>query len=595
MKEFINAVSNISRLIQKWIDDELEAIRVEKERSITISTYSANPTGTAVQQTNVVTNNQSNSSTIRYANRYGGKGVMAKRKSNRAGAAPSEEANFEALLNRVRGGMAEQDYRLTIMNVMLRTPHRDVAPYIPLFADVHERDPLFFVRLAAWYFENGTVHDVKQLFIAFLALSKFSEDFREAGLALLERLPPYQVERVTRIIKGHGEGDKFTPGLGSVPRSYKTAVESYLRQREADPDSFDNAVLHARKPLKTLYASLRIKPGPYAQRVLFDNDPPETSRLYVLKLLAKTDDPAEQARLIVENKLPYRTAVSTVKTMTPSVLVALINAMTPQEVINNLASLKTRGAMDNDDLRKMIEAKLEKAKTDSRVSALKTREAIKVAGLDDEMSQKVTSVGDAQIKSKRKITRSTALFVDKSSSMTEAIELGKMIASMLAPICEKDLFVYAFDSMAYEIKAKGNELSDWEKAFKGIHANGATSCGVSLDMMIRSNKYVEQIIIVTDQEENTPPLLLPTLRSYEAKNGIMPDVIFVGVGARYQPVLYDRLTREGLMAENYVFTGDYYSLPSLIPMISGGSRLELLSEIMSTPVPERKTRVLQKA
>jgi len=178
--------------------------------------------------------------------------------------------------------------------------------------------------------------------------------------------------------------------------------------------------------------------------------------------------------------------------------------------------------------------------------------------------------------------------------MTEAIELGKMIASMLAPICEKDLFVYAFDSMAYEIKAKGNELSDWEKAFKGINAGGATSCGVSLDMMMRANQYVEQIIIVTDQEENTPPLLLPTLRSYESKNGVIPDVIFVGVGASYAPVLYNRLNSEGLMAENYVFTGDYYSLPSLIPMISGGTRLDLLSEIMSFPVPERTTRVLQK-
>ncbi len=584
MKKIVDAATNVGRRLQKWIENISTDINQNPDA---VGTANISPSGANRQR---ASRNHSGSR----ANRSRGR-VMPRKNTNRAVPATSETVNFNALLDRVRGGMDEQDYRLTIMNVMLRTPHRDVSPYIPLFADVHERDPLFFIRLAAWYFDNGSVHDIKQLFIAFLAMSKFSDEFRDAGLALLEKLPPYQVERVTRIIKGHGTGEDYTAGLGSVPRSFKTAVEQYLRQREADPTAFDNAVLHARKPLKTLYASLRIKPGPYAQRVLFENDPPETSRLYVLKLLAKTDDPAEQARLIVENRLPYRTAVSTIKMVTPSVLVALINAMTPQEVINNLASLKTRGAMDNEDLRKMIEAKLEKAKTDSRVSALKTREAIKVAGLDDAMSQKVTDVGDAQIKSKRKITRSTALFVDKSSSMTEAIELGKMIASMLAPICENGLFVYAFDSMAYEIKAKGNELSDWEKAFKGINAGGATSCGVSLDMMIRQNQYVEQIIIVTDQEENTPPLLLPTLRSFEQKFAVVPDVIFVGVGSSYAPVLYNRLTSEGFMAENYVFTGDYYSLPSLIPMISGGSRLELLSEIMSHPVPERKSRVLQKA
>lgn len=511
------------------------------------------------------------------------------------GTPTSETINFTRLLESVRGGVDEQDYRLHILNALLRTPHRDVAPYMPLFKDVHDRDPLFFVRLAAWYNETGAVHDLKQLFIAYLATSTFCEDFRDVGLAMLEKLPPYQVERVTRMIKGHIEDNTFVPGIASVPRSYKTAVENYLRQREADPKVFDSAVLHARKPLKTLYASLRIKPGPYAQRVLFENDPPEGSRLAVLKQLARTEDPAEQARLIVENKLPYRTAVSTIKTMTPSVLVALINAMTPQEVINNLSSLKKRGAMDNNDLRAMIESKLEAAKTDSRVSALKTREAMKAANLDDAMSKKVESVGDVQIKAKGKITRPTALLIDKSASMNEAIELGKMIASIIAPICEKDLFVYAFDTMAYEINAKGKDLSDWEAAFKGIYADSATSNGAAIDRMIRSNQYVEQIIMVTDQEENTPPLMLRTLREYEQKFNQMPDILFVNVGRAYRPTLFDQLTREGIMAENYVFTGDYYSLPGLIPLISGGTRLELLSDIMNFPLPEKKTTALSKS
>jgi len=51
----------------------------------------------------------------------------------------------------------------------------------------------------------------------------------------------------------------------------------YLEDRERDPRSFDSAALHARKSLKSLYASLRIKPGDYAQKVLFDEKPPETA------------------------------------------------------------------------------------------------------------------------------------------------------------------------------------------------------------------------------------------------------------------------------------------------------------------------------
>ena len=36
--------------------------------------------------------------------------------------------------------------------------------------------------------------------------------------------------------------------------------------------------------------------------------------------------------------------------MTPTVLLALIERMSPQELINNIASLTKRGAMENPDL-----------------------------------------------------------------------------------------------------------------------------------------------------------------------------------------------------------------------------------------------------
>lgn len=502
---------------------------------------------------------------------------------------------FEELI-RQSAKASEQDFRLIILNALLRTPHRQIAPYIPLFRHVHERDPLFFGHLAAWYFENGSVRDLKQLFVAFLATSRFSDEFRSAGLAMIQKLPPYEVERVLGIIKGHTEEGKRVDGVSpSVPRSVKTTIEQYLRERESNREAFDKVVLHARKSLKTLYASLRIKPGEYAQKVLFDNEPPENSRLYVLKLLAKTNDPTEQAKLIAENDIPYRVAISGLKQVTPSVLAALVCAMSPQEVINNLASLKKRGAMDNADLRKVIEAKLADAQSDKRVSALKTRQALKSANLDEEMARQVESVGDKQIKSKAKIKRPTALHIDKSGSMTVAIDVGKQIASIIAPICQSDLFVYAFDTMAYPIDTKGKtELSHWEKAFKGITAGGGTACGVALEMMRRQKQLVEQIIMVTDQEENNTPNLAPTLKQYAQDLGVMPSIIIVQVGGNSNQ-LERALSGQEVTVDTFKFSGDYYSLPSLLPMLAGGTRLELLMDIMAYPLPERKMPALAHA
>lgn len=70
-----------------------------------------------------------------------------------------------------------------------------------------------------------------------------------------------------------------------------------------------------------------------------------------------------------------------IKQLTPTVVVALINSMSPQEVINNLKSLQVRGAMKNSQVKALIDEKLELAASDVRVAALKARVAQDAADL----------------------------------------------------------------------------------------------------------------------------------------------------------------------------------------------------------------------
>lgn len=482
----------------------------------------------------------------------------------------------------------ETDFRLSILNTFLRTPHGDLESVLPLFVQVHSKDPLFFGRLACWYASNGNVRDLRELFIAFMCASDFDPSYREAGLALLIALPPYQVANVLQILKGKTSGDKFSPGIAnSVPRSFRKAVEMYLRDREQNHEQFDNVALHARKSLKTLYASLRIKPGPYAQAILFDDNPPAESKLGALKRIANTQNPTEQAALIVEHKIPFRVASSLLKHLTPAAVAALVSSMSPQEVINNLASLKRRGALDNPDLLALIESKVEAAKTDKRVSALKSKRALQAVNLSEDLVRKVESVADTQIKTKGVIGKSTAVLVDKSGSMEVAIAVGKEVAAIVAPVCQNELYVYAFDTAAYPIVAKGKELSDWDKAFKGINAFGGTSCGVAIKTMERRNQRVDQIVIITDQGENTAPRMAAALKDYAAVVNSMPNVVIVNVGT-YTDQVERELKETSVEVDSYVFDGDYYSLPNLIPLLAGGSRFDLLLSIMETQLPVRK-------
>src|SRR5947209_19683274 len=221
----------------------------------------------------------------------------------------------------------EQDLRLEILNTLLTTPHRKLEQIWPVHRQLVERDPRFYVRLAAWYHDHGDVRDHKEMFIVTLVLSDF-EGHRDVGLALLRGLPPYEVVRVLDFIHGRKKIKKVraraaaggkrrkaaepaveAPARTVVeefglfrnpPRALKTEITRYLREREVDPEWFDGSVLVARKAVKRLFALLHVKPGDRAQRILFDEDPPADSRLAALRVLARAATPVEQARAIIE-------------------------------------------------------------------------------------------------------------------------------------------------------------------------------------------------------------------------------------------------------------------------------------------------------
>lgn len=524
----------------------------------------------------------------------------------------------------------EVDLRLSMLNSLLTCPHRKLGLVHPLHAELVTQDPRFYVRLAAWHADHGDVRDHKEMFVVTLALSDFP-GHREVGLAMLRELPPYQVGRVIDFIHGRKEDvaievDKkpddvpagaFKPNvfrkpangkkLGklkaaesgtvtltdtfglfrNVPRSLKTEVTRYLREREANADWFDATAITARKTLKRLYALLHVKPGERAQAVLFDEVPPVGSKLAGLKELAKAESPDEQAKLITAFDVPFRVAVGLVKTVTPKVLLALVGRMSPQEVINNLDMLRKRGAFDDASVKALLDQKLESAKTATRVSAFKAEKAMESVNVSAAVRQKLEAVADAQVKARGRITRPLALLIDKSGSMSQTIEIGKRLGSLLAAVADKELFVYAFDSIAYPVEAAGPELSAWERALTGITAGGNTSVGVGIDQLRRKKQYVEQIVVVTDEGENADPKFVTALLKYREELKADPAVCFVKVsGATTQ--LEDECRKAGIAADAYQFDGDYYALPNLVPLLARPSKLELLQEILEYPLPARR-------
>jgi len=481
----------------------------------------------------------------------------------------------------------EQDNRLHILNALLRTPHRRLHEVHPAHAQAVSEDPRFYVQLAAWHRDHGSVRDHQEMFVVNLALSRFP-GHRDVAAALLRGLPPYQIVRIVNFIHGgHRSADRANGLRRNLPRTIRTEIARYLREREADPNWFDSAALTARKALKRLYALLHIRPSDRAQQVLFQRAPPTGSSLYAVKALSRAETPADQARAIVQHNIPYRVAATVVQQMTPAVLAAIINSMSPQELMNNVASLKRRGALAHPQIAALIDSRLAIAASAPRVSALKVKHAVQAAGASGQTRQRLEAVADAQIKKKGVIKRPLALLIDKSASMEAAIEIGKHAGAMLSAVCAAKLYVYAFDTIAYPITPAGKTLADWERALEGITARGATACGAPLEVMLKKRQKVDQIVIITDEADNSSPRLVPSLLKYR-QLGIEPRVCIVRTPGG-TPVLERLLQRESWPVDVFPFAGDYYSLPDLIPLLTQPTQFDLLMEIMDYPLPQRKT------
>jgi hypothetical protein len=259
--------------------------------------------------------------------------------------------------------------------------------------------------------------------------------------------------------------------------------------------------------------------------------------------------------------------------------------MTPQETINHLKSLKARGAFDSPEVKELIERKLKAAEGDKRVSTLKATRALANVTLDDSTEALLTEVTDKRVANIARITRPTALFVDKSSSMTQAIEVAKEVAALISAVCA-DFRVLAFDSETFEVRAAGVERSAWEQAFRMVRPNGSTSIGAPLAKMARERHYVEQVVVITDMGENSAPMFHEAYAAYVRELGVGPQVTIVAVGGRDERFL-DRLREHGILHTVWEFGGDYYSLPNLLPLLAMPSRAELVEQVMAVPLPAR--------
>ena len=477
----------------------------------------------------------------------------------------------------------ELSVKKKLLQSLLRCPHRDLAQTIPVFSQALEEDPLFAGKCfyALTLQEFNRIRDLEEAGISFLLTSQFPEH-RTAGRILFQDLEPYRAVRASQFIRKDLRSN----------RQVKGAVTGFLRTLERDQKRFDGAVRVARNPLHQMYVAYHVKPSVRAQTMIFLRKTPE-GEIDVDKLLREAATPEDQAKIISEYKVPYRKATSALKKMTPAVWVALIDVMTPVEAVNARASVEKSGVLGDPRIRKLYEGKLAQAKGSEKVTAAHLAERKSARGKDERLEAIVQETRQDKVEKGARITAKTLFLIDRSGSMHTAIEIAKRLCPMAAASCDDEMAVYCFNDTAVKLDYDGSALKDFENAFRMIRSGGQTSIGIGLQKAIRDGFIPEQVVIVTDQGENSKPYLVDEYKKL-AKGGEEMRFIFVTVpSSMFSPTdkVVKELEKEGAEVVDYKLDTDmnvaawYVDMENVVPLLTKGGYIEIVERIMELELP----------
>lgn len=275
-----------------------------------------------------------------------------------------------------------------LLSQLSKSPHGKLTEYLPIVQGAVKAEAEFLAHLIAWDRIHGQIRDAKvALPVASLSVPGMPEELAENSLAHIALLGPRELDRAYRFA--------LEVRLPGSMQKLRRVVAQYLREKEAGR-GWDRLAVQHRKTLKALYALAHVKPSPRADSILFKGEKPVGSVFEVIANL-KNMDPVPTAGAIMEHRIPFLIAMGALgdKAKDPDLVMALIGAMTPTELVTNTKLLERLGLKTNPALRGAYEKALERTAKSSK-NLLKTTRAAEA--MDDEgLKEKLRGVQEKQI------------------------------------------------------------------------------------------------------------------------------------------------------------------------------------------------------
>jgi 60 kDa SS-A/Ro ribonucleoprotein len=428
---------------------------------------------------------------------------------------PIKEQYLQALLTNTLGNTFYAD-----RNVLLQEA-------LDLHAEMMRTDPAYAARALVYARNEGLMR--LQPILGLVYLSQYDTALFSRIFSQIIRIPPDLADFLT-ILSGLGRGQ----GGRAIKREvagFLNGIDEYWALKYNGRGRGYN--------LGDAIATAHPVPRDERQNQLFRYLTGQAAQLQELPQIAafealkRADNDEQRIRHINEGRLPHEVVTGTVQP-TPAVWQAILHQLPLFALLRNLNTLDRVGILDEN--RDYISRRLTDREALQKAKIMPFRfvnafEQVHKAWMRDVLRQAV----EMCFANLPVLNGRSAIFLDISGSMSgEFIRIGSVFALALFKLSGGQAIFWLFDTEVYDAQASLHDsiLSQAEK----IKARGGTDTGAPLRALRSSREKVDNIIMITDEQQNTGSPFYNELQSYRRKYN--PDTrAFIIDVAPYQGAL----------------------------------------------------------
>ncbi len=256
---------------------------------------------------------------------------------------------------------------------------------------------------------------------------------------------------------------------------------------------------------------------------------PQITAFEKFKTAAASGDGAAAIQSIKEGRLPYNIVTGAASAMSAELWDALLPEMPLFALLRHLETLERAGVLNDKAVVRFINDRLTKPEAIRKAKILPFRfaQAWRMVSRGD-VRRALAHAAELSVENLPSVQGTTAVLLDVSGSMEgEFLMAGSVLAlSIVRRTDGRGIFII-FNTEA-EACAIDDDMTILEAA-AGIPSGGGTDTGAPLRLMTRKRSFADNIVIITDEQQNTGSPFRRELANYRAKINPKTRVFVVNV------------------------------------------------------------------